>query len=280
VIDEFIAAGCVPRAAHSSGTLEEADEILAAQPEVAAANIYTAAILGNPVRVTQLLSESPAQAAARGGPYGWDALTYLCFSRYLRLRGDVAFVDAAAALLDSGADPNTGFFEADHQPEPTFESVLYAAAGVAHHAGLTELLLDRGADPNVGGEVAYHAAEGFEDDAMKAVVESGRLSDDGLTTMLHRKLDWSDLRGARWLLAHGADPNAVSAWGDRALHHALARDNDPDLLEALLDFGADPLLPAPGRDGLTAVALATDAGRADALDLFRRHRMNRPERRA
>ena len=120
----------------------------------------------------------------------------------------------------------------------------------------------------MGGEVAYHAAEGFNGEAMKAVVESGRLADDGLTTMLHRKLDWTDLRGARWLLAHGADPNAVSAWGDRALHHALARENDSELLEALLAFGADPLLPAPGRDDLTAVALATRAGRADALDLF------------
>jgi len=270
VIDEFIVAACVPRSAHASGSLDEADAILAAQPEVAAASIYTTAILGDAAGVTQLLSESPAHATARGGPYDWDALTYLCFSRYLRLRRNSAFVEAATALLDAGADPNTGFFEADHQPEPTFESVLYGAAGVAHHAGLTQLLLDRGADPNLGGEVAYHAAEGFDDDAMKAVVESGRLSDDGLTTMLHRKLDWTDLRGTRWLLAHGADPNAVSAWGDRALHHALARENDSELLEALLDFGADPLLPAPGRDDLTAVALATHAERADALDLFRR----------
>jgi ankyrin repeat protein len=270
VIDVFIVAGCVPRSAHASGTLDEADAILAAQPDVAGASIYTAAIRGDSAGVRQRLSESPAEAMARGGPYGWDALTYLCFSRYLRLRGNSAFVDAAAALLDAGADPNTGFFEAEHQPEPTFESALYGAAGVAHHAGLTQLLLDRGADPNVGGEVAYHAAEGVEDAAMKAVVESGWLSDDGLTTMLHRKLDWTDLRGARWLLAQGADPNAVSAWGDRALHHALARENDSELLEALLDFGADPLLPAPGRDDLTAVALATHAGRADALDLFRR----------
>jgi ankyrin repeat protein len=57
---------------------------------------------------------------------------------------------------------------------------------------------------------------------------------------------------------------------DRALHHALARENAPELLEALLDFGADPSLPAPGRDGLSAVELAERAGRADALELFRR----------
>ena len=102
---------------------------------------------------------------------------------------------AAQALLDAGADPNTGFFETAHQPEPTFESALYGAAGVAHHAGLTRLLLARGADPNLGGEVAYHAPEGFENEAMQAVVQSGRLASDGLTTMLHRKLDWTDLSG-------------------------------------------------------------------------------------
>src|SRR5262249_58846015 len=119
-------------------------------------------------------------------------------SRYLGQGGDGGFVRAAEALLAAGADPNTGFFEAAHEPEPTFESVLYGAAGVAHHAGLTRLLLARGADPNLGGEVAYHAPEGFDPEAMQAVVEAGRLSDTGLTTMLHRKLDWTDLAGVRW----------------------------------------------------------------------------------
>jgi ankyrin repeat protein len=109
-------------------------------------------------------------------------------------------------------------------------------------------------------------------DAMKAVVESGRLADAGLTTMLHRKLDWTDLGGVRWLLDQGVDPNALSAWGDRALHHALARDNALGLLDTLLDYGADPTLRAPWHDGLTGVAVAARAGRADALALFRRRR--------
>jgi len=247
VTGEFIAAACVPRADHASGTLDEADAILAAHPEVGAADVYAVAVRGDAAAVRRWLAHDAGWATARGGPYGWDALTYLCFSQYLRLRGSDAFIRAAEALLDAGADAGTGFYEPDHRPGPTFESALYGAAGVAHHAGLTRLLLARGADPNTGGEVAYHAPEGFDDAAMRAVVESGRLSADGLVTMLHRKLDWHDLGGVRWLLEHGADPNAVSAWGDRALDHARRRENPTAILEVLLEFGADPSLPAPRR---------------------------------
>lgn len=268
--DEFLIAACVPRSAHASGTLDAADALLGGDPGVALADVNTAAVRGDAKGVRALLAEDPGRATAPGGPFEWDALTYLCFSQYLRLRASDGFVQAAEALLDAGADPDTGYYEPEHQPTPTFESGLYGAAGVAHHGGLTRLLLARGADPNLGGEVGYHAAEGFDDDAMHAVVESGRLAAGGLTTMLHRKLDWTDLAGVRWLLAHGADPNAVSAWGHRALHHSLARDNRLVLVEALLEFGADPLLPAPSLDGRSAVAVAARAGRADALDLFAR----------
>jgi ankyrin repeat protein len=259
---------CVPRQDHASGTLEAAESIRGAHTGVAANDIYAAPVLGDHAEVDRLLAADAARATEPGGPYGWDALTYLCFSRYLRLRRSAAFVRAARALLDAGADPNTGFFESAHQPQPVFESALYGAAGVAHHAALTRLLLARGADPNLGGEVAYHAPEGFDAEAMQAVVESGRLSDAGLTTMLHRKLDWTDLEGVRWLLEHGVDPNALSGWGDRALHHSLARDNALPLLEALLDFGADPTLRAPAREDRSAVAVAARVGRADALELF------------
>src|SRR5581483_11171092 len=156
--DEFLIAACVPRSAHASGTLDAADALLAAHPEVADADIYTSAVRGDPQRMRALLAEDLRRATAPGGPYDWNPLTYLCFSQYLRLRPTDGFVRAAEALLDAGADPDTGFYEPDHQPAPTFESALYGAAGVAHHGELTRLLLARGADPNLGGEVGYHAA--------------------------------------------------------------------------------------------------------------------------
>ena len=115
-----------------------------------------------------------ASATAKSGPLGWDALTHLCFSKFLRLdktRSD-SFVSAATALLDAGASANTGFFEMEHQPKPEWESALYGAAGVAHHAALTRLLLERGADPN-DNEVPYHTPETYDNDALKVLVESG-----------------------------------------------------------------------------------------------------------
>src|SRR6185369_11640742 len=101
---------------------------------------------GDDSRVREFLAADPKNSVAKFGPYAWDPLTHLCFSRYLRL--DAArtprFVRAAKALLQAGANPNTGWFENDHQPHPEWESAIYGAAGVAHNAELTRLLLEHG----------------------------------------------------------------------------------------------------------------------------------------
>lgn len=267
--DAFIEVACVPRdGPHASGTLGPAEAILAGHPEIASADVHTAAILGDVACVRRVLVRDPASATATGGPYGWDALTHLCFSRYLRLdpdRGD--FVGTARALLDAGASATTGFFEHDHQPTPEWESALYGAAGVAHHAGLTRLLLERGADPN-DGEVTYHAPEAHDNAALRALVESGRLTADSLATMLLRKADWHDGDGIAYLLAQGADPDRLTPWGHTALHQALRRDNALAHIELLLDHGARPSL--SNRDGETAIAIGTRRGRGDVLALLER----------
>jgi ankyrin repeat protein len=269
--DAFLIAACVPRdALHSSGTLDEANELLNRHPGLAADSIHTAAAAGDDSTVRRFLGADPTQANNRGGPYGWDALTHLCFSRYLRLdRGRTpAFVRAARALLDSGANPNTGWFEQDHQPSPEWESVIYGAAGVAHNADMTRLLLDYGADPN-DGETPYHVPETYENDAMKVLVESGKLNERSMGTLLLRKADWHDADGIRYLLERGANPNYLSQWKYTPLHQALRRDNDIAIISALLDHGADPFL-ASAADGRTAVSVAARRGRRDVLELLER----------
>jgi ankyrin repeat protein len=263
----FINAACVPLdSGHTSGTLDTANEILAARPDLASASVHVAATLGDDTAVTRLLHVDPANATIKGGPRGWDALTHLCFSRYLRLDGarSDGFVRAAKALLDAGASANTGWFEVHHQPEPEWESAIYGAAGVAHHAGLTRLLVEYGADPN-DEETPYHTPETFDNGALKALVESGKLTDDSLATMLLRKADWHDCEGLTFLLDHGADPNRMTRWHHTALHHAIRRDNALKNIEALLDHGADPML-RNRADGRSAIEMAARRGRGDVLE--------------
>ena len=64
-----------------------------------------------------------------------------------------------------------------------------------------------------------------------------------MTTLLLRKADWHDGNGIQLLLQHGADPNAMTCWGQTALHQALRRDNRLANIILFLDHGADPIAP-------------------------------------
>lgn len=276
-VDGFLRAACVPRSgSHADGTLDEARRILAANPGLPHASIYAAAVVGDDAQVRRFLSDDVTVATRAGGPYGWDPLTHLCFSRFLRLDRDraPAFARTAEALLDAGANPNAGFNEPGNAPTPEWEPVLYGAAGVAHDAGVARLLIARGADVN-DPEVCYHTPETWDNGALQALIDSRRLTADSLAMMLLRKADWHDLDGVRMLLEAGADPNRTTQWGNNALHNAVVSDNDIGIVKAMLDHGADPTRPnerqaaaaARGR-GRTPIAMAAWNGRRDLLELF------------
>ncbi|MGB9123425.1 MAG: ankyrin repeat domain-containing protein [Candidatus Angelobacter sp.] len=250
------------------GTLEAADAILATHPEITHNSIHVAAILGDDAAVRRFISAEPRNVSRKEAPYDGDALVYLCLSKYLRLdktRSD-AFIRAATALLDAGADPNTGFTAKDEYGD--FETALYGAAGVAQHAELTRLLLERGADPNEV-ETPYHVPESYDNAALKVLVESGKLNADSLTTMLLRKADIHDYDGMKYLMEHGADPNRMTRWHYTALHQAVRRDNRIELIDLLLDHGADPTVKNEV-DGKSGIAMAARRGRSDALWTFAR----------
>ncbi len=266
-VTAFINAAFVLREAHNAGTTDEAAAILAAHPDVARANIYTAALLADEEGVAAIVARDGGAATRKGGPRDCDALTYLCFSRFLRLdpSRSEAFVRTARVLLDAGASANTGWTETNDTP-PTFETAIYGAAGCAQHPGLTRLLLERGADPN-DMETPYHVPETYDNTVMKLLIDSGRLNARSLSWLLARKADWHDLDGLRMALEGGADPKLMTRWGVTALHHAIQRDNRIEAIVALLDYGADPLV-ARQRDGLTAPSLAAQRGRGDVLREF------------
>jgi len=245
------------------GTLDGAERILAEHPELRSADIHIAAILGDEAAVRRFIAADPASVHLKSPPYGGDGLNYLGLSRYLRLDTSrtEAFERTAAALLDAGADPNTGFML-----NGELETVGYGVAGVAHNARLTRLLIDRGADPN-DVEVVYHSPETSELDHLKVIVETGRLTPESLALMLVRKHDWHHDDGVKYLLEAGADPNYTHAGGWNPLHHALARDNSIEIFELLMEHGANPLIEV---NGMTGITRAAREGRSDVLDLFRR----------
>ncbi len=263
---EFVLHACVtPGEDHRSGSLTVADAILRDHPEVAEADIFTAAVLGDAERIQQHLAHDPGAVRSVAPPHGWDPLTHLCFSRYLRLDPSRSrdFARAAEVLLDADADPNTGWKEDHRKSSSTWESALYGAAGIAQHVGVTRLLLDYGADPN-DGETPYHAAESYDNRLLQVLLASGRLKADSLATLLARKCDWHDVEGVRLLLEKGADPNRVTAWGFTALQQALRRDNGLTIIELLLEHGADPHA-VNRHEGVDAVTLAIRRGRGDVL---------------
>lgn len=267
-VSAFIEAACAPRDGHKSGTLEQAELIRQRYPNVGA-DFYAAAILGDESTIRRELVGNTALSIAPGGPYRWDALTYLCFSRYLRVDRNRAssFVATARALLEAGANANTGWYETiDHpNPRPVLESAIYGAAGIAQHAELTRLLLEHGADPN-DEETPYHVPETTNNEVLQVLLDSKRLNEVSLCTLLLRKSDWHDLDGLRLVLQHGANPNTMTRWGHAALHQALRRDNDLTMIEILLDYGADPAL--LNRDGQSAAMIAARRGRGDVLKAF------------
>jgi ankyrin repeat protein len=269
LVDAFLRVALVPRAdGHTTGSIAEAEAIRHAHPALARASMHSAAALGDPDAIRERLSRDPGSATSAGGPWGWDPLTTLCFSRYLRLDAARAgsFTESAELLLVAGADPNTGWSNPDHGPTPMVERVLYGAAAVARHVGVTELLLAHGADPN-DDETTYHVPESHDLTTLRLLLASGQCSGDSLTTMLLRKADWHDYDGMALLLAHGADPNGASSWGITPLQQSIRRDNDLEHIQLLLDHGGllESVVHTP-----SALTIAAARGRSDVLRLAER----------
>ena len=271
-VSTFIEVACVDRHGwHGSGTLEHAEMILSRYPEAGAANIYSAAVLGDAAAVRVHLARASSLATAKGGPYKWDALTYLCFSRYLRIdkTRSESFVHAARALLEAGANANTGWTEyIDEPPRPVSESAIYGAAGIAQNADLTKLLLDFGADPN-DEETPYHVPETYDNTVLQILLDSRKLNETSLATVATRKCDWHDEKGLKLALEHGANPNYQTVWRYSPFLHSIRRDNGLIMIEMFLDHSADPHL-ASQADGRNAIQLAAYYGRGDILATFER----------
>ena len=282
--DDFCRLACLVHAADDGpARWAEAAERLAADPALPARSLYAAAAAGDPAALAAHLAE-PGAATRSGGPYGWEPVLYLTYSRVPQ----VAPLEAATLLLDAGADPDAGY--AWHGLLPPFTALTGAFGGGEGGPGrqpphprsleLARLLLAAGADPN-DGQTLYNRMFRPGEDWLELLLEHGLGTGDGgvwadrfgaaqqtPTAMLARPLTWAAAHGfgarVRLLLDHGVDPDLVSPEG-RAADLAAAAGHR-DVVAALVAAGAAPPRLSPV-DALVAAVLAGDRTEVDPAAL-------------
>ena len=172
-------------------------------------------------------------------------ILHLAFSKMLAVWPDkeADMLGIAELLLEHGADVNDGY-----PTEPGSDHKLSALYGAIGHAGnmpLGRWLLAKGANPN-DGESLYHATELGHHKGLKLLLDHG--ADPKGTNALLRAIDFHDQRAVQMLLDAGADPNEFvideiggeAPWVIPALFQAARRHAKEDMIDLLLDAGADP----------------------------------------
>ncbi|MFI9507804.1 ankyrin repeat domain-containing protein [Nocardia sp. NPDC052566] len=144
---EFLRLACLTYGDDYRERIRGADKLLTSAATV---DVFTMAATGSADALRSLLAGDPLLARTQGGPFGWEPLLYLCYSR---VDTPGRYLDAARLLLESGADPNAGFlWEGLPSPFTALTGALGGGEGdqPPHRDGmaLARLLLEAGADPN------------------------------------------------------------------------------------------------------------------------------------
>jgi ankyrin repeat protein len=255
-VDEFVrcATGNAP---------VRAQRLLALHPDIAHANLYTELVLGDAEAVAARLQKHPEAAAQAGGVQNWEPLLYVC---HTCMHNDVPeradrLVAIARALLARGANPNAEYHWNWHPELP--RTALWAAICAVNHLPLAEVLLEGGANPTDG--VSTHITAGGGNLPALELLHRFGLDVNGIpggVPPLRYILSWTNNpAGARWLLEHGADANL--SWGESgdAPLHVAAQRCDVQMIELLVQHGADIHLRRA--DGRTAYTVAELHGNRD-----------------
>lgn len=172
--DRLLRLGCLTWAGWRPEHAAAARAMLAADPGLARLSLHTAVAVGDLAAVRRFLADHPAAATTRGGPFGWEPLLTLCYSRIDAPGADPLGV--AALLLAAGADPDAGFLGDGQAPPFTALTGVFGGEDQVRqppHAcalALARLLLAAGADPNDGRTLAHRRAA--PDDAHLALLLS------------------------------------------------------------------------------------------------------------
>jgi ketosteroid isomerase-like protein len=301
IIDEFLRLACLTYGDDEPARLRRAQSMLVEHDWLECSTIHTIAATGAVDAARDMLSGDPAQASRVGGPYGWEPLLYLTYSRVDLAPGRSA-VGVARLLLEHGADPNAGYlWEGLVPPFTALTGALGGGGTMPKHPqelALARVLLEAGADAN-DGQALYNRGWGEDEDEgwLELLLEFRLGSGDGgpWRRLLGERQDspramMEDLLMAaaangltgrvRLLLARSVDPRG------RGSRHPIYQGRSPvqeaalgghmDVVSLLVDAGAtwehdqvDALLAAAMAGDRTTVTrlLAADPGlRARAID--------------
>jgi len=261
LVARFCTAAC-------SGDAAQAGQILREHPQVAQADIAAACAAGASDVVLRLLRERPELARMQTGPNAWPPLIWLCWSSVAGAGGREAVVAIARALIDAGGDANAGWIV---KGDPDWrETALSGVCSVHRDRELALVLLRAGADPN-DDDSLYFAYEHRDRGVIEALLEHGC---DLRRVGLQHQLDWENPEMLRWLLERGADPGYGTA-RETALHWAIKRGRSREVIELLVEHGADVFAPIasggtqfPEIIASTPIELAIRCLHRDAIEIL------------
>jgi ankyrin repeat protein len=234
--------------------------MLAEQPDLVRGDPWLACAVGDEAAIRAAIAADPTWVNAVGGPLKLPPLVAVTHSGLVHLN---EFADrlrrCARLLLESGADPNQSIgnrYPPHSLAEPGDSerlTAIYGAAGQTHDPEMTRLLLEAGADPN-DNESLYHAVGSPQ--CVRLLLEHGvRIAG---TNAIANSIGAAGNESLRLLLAHGGDPNEVSAQGFKPIFSAIRYRLPVSTIKLLLDAGADPHARMP--DGQGAYAYAMELG--------------------
>lgn len=248
------------------GQMWRVEQMLEDIAEIRAGDLHLACALCDLETVREVLEREPSRAVEDAS--GRRPIVTLAWSRWIHSRPDLQsdMLAIADLLLANGADVNDGVpWEGGHKL-----SVLYLAIGASDNMALGRWLLEHGADPN-DGESLYHATELGHHEGLRLLLDHG--ADPKGTNALLRAMDFDDVAAVKMLLDAGAkagDYSAGPVGGEMpvvypALHQAARRMCSREMVELLLESGADPEVI---HDGMSAYALARAYGNKSVAEVL------------